>query len=269
MLAVNVRLLFVHGWAFTPAFWEPLIRELADFPCQCLDLGFFGPERLDAPFEGDGPVTGAGAAPGAGDGHAVVGVGHSLGLLWLLRHGRVPLRGLVSLGGFSVFTAMEGAPCGVSSTAVKVMRRGLGRDHAAVLKTFHRNCGTPPELIPDFAKARPERLTEGLDWLLTWDERAALEPHGVTLPSQGRGDKGVVPLSALAARDDAIVPPALTSACFAGSASRLEWLPSGGHAFPLTRTTVCAGHIRRFLAGLTGPDGLAKSSDLTSPGAPR
>lgn len=220
---MNVRLLFVHGWAFTPAFWEPVIGELADIPSHCLDLGFFGPERLDAPHA-------LANAP-------VVGVGHSLGLMWLLRHGKIPLRGLVSLGGFTVFTAMEDVPCGVSSTAVKVMRRGLGRDHAAVLETFHRNCGTPPAFRPDFASARPERLIEGLDWLLTWDERTSLEQSGV-------------PLSALAARDDAIVPPALTSACFAGKASRLEWLPAGGHSFPLPLAPACARHIRAFLADL-------------------
>lgn len=227
---MSVRLLFIHGWAFTPAFWEPLRKELPDMDAHCLDLGFFGPPRLETPFADD----------------AVVAVGHSLGLLWLLREAGFPLRGLrglcgiVSLGGFSVFTAMEDAPCGVSSTAVRVMRRGLGRGHAAmagVLETFHRNCGTPPEYRPDYTPARPERLAEGLDWLLTWNQRAALGALGV-------------PVSALAARDDAIVPPALTTACFSHKASRLEWLATGGHAFPLTQAAACARHIRAFLAEL-------------------
>jgi len=221
---MSLRLLFVHGWAFTPAFWEPLVRELPEAPCHCLDLGFFGPERLDMPVV-DGEV---------------VAVGHSLGLLWLLREAQLPLRGVVSLGGFPVFTAQEDLPCGVSSTAVRVMRRGLGRGPAAlaaVLETFHRNCGTPPEHRPDFASARPERLAEGLDWLLSWDQRAALGALGV-------------PVSALAARDDAIVPPALTTACFAGKASRLEWLATGGHVFPFTQAPACARHIRAFLAEL-------------------
>ncbi len=268
---MSVRLLFVHGWAFTPAFWEPLAREMGDIPSHRLDLGFFGPERLDAPFDGDEPI---------------VGIGHSLGLMWLLRHGGGPLAGLVSLGGFSLFTAKEDAPCGVSSTAVKAMRRGLGRNPAAVLETFHHNCATPATLCPDFATARPERLAQGLDWLLTWDLRDVLGPQGAIVPApdapgipsgdprrpgkdaiqpsptatpSGPVDPAAassgptapaVPLLALAAKDDAIVPPALTAACFTDRATRLEWLPSGGHAFPLTHAQYCARSIRAFLAEL-------------------
>ena len=236
---MSVRLLFVHGWAFTPAFWAPLLKELPDLDAHCLDLGFFGPPRLDMP-NGDDDI---------------VAVGHSLGLLWLLRTAQAarlpvgdslpgslqrPFRAMVSLGGFSVFSAMPDLPCGVSSTAIKVMRRGLGRGQEsmeAVLKTFHRNCATPEELRPDTGLARSQRLTEGLDWLLTWDQRADLE--GLDIP-----------ITALAAKDDAIVPPALTRACFSGKASRLEWLSTGGHAFPLTRPQACAHHIRAFLAEL-------------------
>lgn len=207
------RLLLAHGWGFGPAFWSPLLEALGEVDAHRLDMGFFGPPRMEIP---PGPW---------------LAVGHSLGVLWLLREAQQQLEGrltgFVSLGGFPLFDVPPGP--------TRAMRRGLGRDAALVLANFYGACGLPESLYPDPSGADPQRLAEGLDALLRWDERERLA--GLDAP-----------LLALAAEDDAIAPPALSRASF--SAERLVMLPDGGHAFPATRPAVCARHIRAFIETL-------------------
>jgi len=208
------RLLLVHGWGFGPAFWTPLLDALGGPDAHLLDLGYFGPPRLDVP---PGPW---------------LAVGHSLGALRLL-HEIFPvlpggdLLGFVSLGGFASFDTPAGP--------TRAMRRGLGRDAAQVLTNFHQACGLPAELRPDVSGADPERLAEGLDALLRWDERARLAELAV-------------PLLALATEDDAVVPPSLSRTSF--PPDRLRMLTNGGHAFPVTRAAECARHIQDFTESL-------------------
>lgn len=204
---MSLPLVFMHGWAFGPDFWTPLQRELGVHDAFTLDLGFFGPENLNLP---EGPF---------------VAVGHSLGLLWLLRHAPDRLAAMVSLGGFGRFDVPAGA--------TRAMRRGLSRDPVQVIAAFYQACALPAELAldePTLASARPDHLALGLDWLLQWDERPALEAFSR-------------PLLALAAADDAIVPPDLSRASFPGN---LVMLDSGGHAFPASRPALCARHIAPF-----------------------
>lgn len=221
-------LLFVHGWGLAPSFWEPLRALLPGYAHHCLDLGFFGPPKLTVP-------------PGDW-----VGAGHSLGFLRLLGMD-APFRALISLGGFARFDTPPGP--------ARAMRRGLSRDAAGVLAAFHQACALPPELAPEAVKARPETLVQGLDDLLNLDERPRL--------AAGLG----LPLFAVAAEDDAIVPIGVAKAQFEpgfapereSAASAIRRLPgpvmfhtlaSGGHAFPATRAPECARLIAAFLEGL-------------------
>ncbi|MBI4805266.1 MAG: alpha/beta fold hydrolase [Desulfovibrio sp.] len=203
------HLIFVHGWGFTPAFWDPLRSILSQYSSSALDLGFFGQE--DASF------------PTIHTGTPCVAVGHSLGVPWLLRQTELRYQAFVSLGGFGRFD--------VSAGPIRAMRRGLGKNVQQVLTGFHQACGLPLELAPDVSQARPDRLAQGLDWLLTWDEAKTLE----ALP---------VPVLAIATQDDAIVPETLSRSSFPKD---LIMLPGGGHAFPATRASECAGLITQFL----------------------
>ena len=217
MLPVNrPHLLFAHGWAFGPSFWDPLRAELAGYPSSTVDLGFFGPESLELP---DGPF---------------VAVGHSLGVAWLLRHASPPMNALVSLGGFGRFSVPAGP--------TRAMRRGLSRDAQAVLRAFHQACGLTPGQYPFLDAARPDRLAQGLDWLLDWDETGTLANFSK-------------PLLALAALDDAVVPETLTRLSFPGGHAgpgngHPALLADGGHAFPATRARQCARIMLPFLETL-------------------
>ncbi|GAB6035534.1 alpha/beta hydrolase [Fundidesulfovibrio butyratiphilus] len=208
------HLVFVHGWGFDATFWRPIRALLSDYPSTALDLGFFGRVRLYPPEE---------ASP-------LVGVGHSLGVLWLLRQSFFDLSLLVSLAGFTAFTAGPDLPHGAPEAPVRAMRKGLRRDPEGVLRAFYQTCGLPSSLAADIEYADPIRLARGLDGLLTWRQ----EPR--------------FPIWALAAEDDAVVTPAHTRDAFADTAVRLDFLDSGGHAFPAVRPEETAAFIRQALS---------------------
>lgn len=211
-MSAPARLLFVHGWGLDPGFWTPLRALLPGHAHAALDLGFFGPERPD-------PPAGFLDAPGP-----LVAIGHSLGAAWLLGPDAPRADALACLGGFARFPGAPGA--------VRAMRRGLGRDPAAVLAGFHDACALPPPLRPDARAARADRLAQGLDHLLEWD-------HSARLTTWDR------PLLALGAADDAIVPHAALLEAFPGAA-----LLPGGHAFPATRPEETARLLAAFLERL-------------------
>ena len=209
----GVHFLFVHGWGLDPGFWSPLHHQLkhclqdADAHYSFVDLGFFGPEILPEPHAPE---------------RCLVAVGHSLGFAWILRHMVGQADALVSLGGFARFDVPAGP--------VRAMRRGLGSRAGQVLTGFHNACALPAHLAPTLSRAIPERLSQGLDWLLDWDASQEL-----------RAWSG--PLLAVACEDDAIVSPALSRRSFERG---LTMLPEGGHAFAATQAHTCARLIAAF-----------------------
>lgn len=208
-------LLLVHGWGLGPGLWRPLIRALPDCPCHTLDLGFFGRPCLVVPPH-----------------RPLLAVGHSLGFLWLLHHlEQAPWRdqcvGLVSMAGFSRFSRADHFPAGIPPRFLARMRQRLPMDAAGVLKAFSQQSGWSASSVEVVADPAP--LLAGLDWLESWDGRAPL--------AAWRG-----PLHSMAARDDQIVPPALTTACFAPHT--IHWVQAGGHLLPLTRPDACAAYLR-------------------------
>jgi len=190
---------FVHGWGFGPEVWAPVLERLPGVPARRVDLGFFGP--ADAALDG-----------------ATLAVGHSLGVLWLLaEHPGLPV---VSINGFSRFTATEGFAEGVAPRLVERMHRRLGSAPQAVLDDFRARCGAgPAERTAD-----PDRLAWGLALLAEGDARPA------------------VPVAALAGADDPIVPPAMAHALFPDAR-----LVAGAHLLPLTAPDAVAALIRETL----------------------
>lgn len=218
----DAHLVFVHGWGLGPSFWDRLRRKLPGLPSTALDLGFFGSPRL---------VFDPGHRP-------VVAVGHSLGVLRLLDRTPIPYQALVCLGGFAIYAARPGFDQGMPSAPIRAMRRGLARDPRAVLEAFHRLCGFVEPPVDPAQTPDAVRLAEGLDRLLTTDARDRLAGLGV-------------PVLTLAARDDAVAPPELVRASFAGCGARIDWLPTGGHAFPVTRAEACARSLAAFVQELS------------------
>jgi pimeloyl-[acyl-carrier protein] methyl ester esterase len=206
-----MHVVFVHGWGFNAGIWSPLAARLPDAEITRVDLGF---------------VSGAPASSAVWPEDSIA-VGHSLGLLWLLREGRGRFKALVSIQGFDRFCPH------VRPARVAGLKRSLARDPEGTMQAFWRSCGAPDFAGPE--RLNVARLDEGLDWLMHWDAEAAKK-------------KLQCPILTLAARDDAIVPPAMSEAVW--GEQNLIWSPDGGHVLPLTHPDWCARHVAEFAHSL-------------------
>lgn len=204
-------ILLVHGWGFDARLWDRVCADLGDLPVRRVELGFFGAPAASAEDLLREDIT--------------LAVGHSLGVLWLLHHGFGARAQLLSVNGFPRFTETDGFP-GVPARNLAALRRRCERDPASTLHRFWQDCGAAPDIAPE--SATQTRLLEGLDWLRDWDERPALAASGNC--------------TALASRDDGVVPTALSTAVFAGR--DLRWAETGGHVLPLTAPALMAETIR-------------------------
>jgi pimeloyl-[acyl-carrier protein] methyl ester esterase len=202
-----MHVVLVHGWGFHAGIWADVVGHLGDAQVTLVDLSFVA----------GGPK---GSAEWPGD---AIAVGHSLGLLWLLKEGRGRFKGLVSIQGFDRFCTH------VPQSRVAALKRGLDRDPGGTMQSFWQSCGAPGFALPGALNVA--QLDQGLDWLMHWDARDAKERLDCTM-------------LALAARDDPIVPPAMTEAVWQGT--KIIWSPDGGHVLPLRHPRRCARHVLEF-----------------------
>lgn len=214
MSPTRPTLLFVHGWAFDASVWTPLRAELGDWPHAVADAGYFG--AAQSPAAGTGPV---------------IAIGHSMGVLRLLRDLPADCVGLVSINGFPRFGAAPDFDAGVPRRMLDRMMKRLSTDPVAVLQDFRERCGDASA----FDAPRQEPLARDLEALRDEDQRDAL----AALP---------VPLLILAGQDDPIVPAAMTQAAFGGRAGdERHDLEHGGHLLPVSAAPWCARHIAAFI----------------------
>ena len=201
-----MRFVLVHGWGFHAGIFADFVSHLQGAEVTLVNLGFV-----------------SGGPKGASDWPSdAIAVGHSLGLLWLLERGQSRFRALVSVQRFDCFA------CNVAPSRLAALKRGLERDAGSTLQAFWRSCGASGFAWPEALNVA--RLDEGLDWLMHWDARRA--KHALTCP-----------VLALAARDDPIVPPAMSEAIWG---ENIVWSPDGGHVLPLKHAEWCARHVIEF-----------------------
>ncbi|MDY0883703.1 alpha/beta fold hydrolase [Dongia soli] len=202
-------ILLVHGWGYDATIWDEVADRLAGLPIRRIDLGFFGQVQTELPRE------------------TCIGVGHSLGFLWLLRQALPICKALVAVNAFSRFTETADFQPGVAPRLLTRMRQQFERQPAAVLDDFWQRCGAAGPTQP----AETSRLSAGLSWLQDWDERDRLAAFDG-------------PLSVIASQADAIVSPAMTMRAFAGE--DLLWHESAGHALPRQDPAWLAAQLRQI-----------------------
>lgn len=202
---------FVHGWGYSPAFWQGLAPLLADDENtdHRIDLGF-----LVMPNPQESSVL-SGTSP-------KIYITHSLGTLHALEHYADHMSALVIINGFYDFRAF------VSDKVLAGMARGLERSPLAQMQAFWRQCG----LVPEFEELGAETLRDGLETLRSCDMRGALD----TLD---------IPVLCLAAEDDPITPYAAMADHWRGFS--LISSARGGHILPHTRPDWCAAQIKDFI----------------------
>lgn len=207
-----MKLVFVHGWGCHAGVWSELVTRLPAHEPVLIDLGFVR-----------GGPKGASAMP-----EDSLCIGHSFGVIWLLKHGPRRMKGLVSIAGFDAFGRY------VPEEVIPSMREGLIRDPHAQMRQFWQMCGYGEGPGPGIDTGA---LRAGLDWLGAWDESE-------------RARNLDAPIMALAARDDPIVRPPMTEGSWGNGKADLRWLEQGGHMLPLTHPDWCAGQISEFIDDL-------------------
>ncbi len=219
---MTLSIMAFHGWGLSADFWQPLAKAMAGQAVfQCVDLGFTAP--VHTPPLPERPC---------------LALGHSLGFACALRSGHA-FDGWVSINGFPRFCRGDDFPEGIDPRFVRRMKTRLAKEPREVWADFLTRCGADSSHISDVPVVRDlwtcdtldvARLEEGLDWLLTWDERPALPP--------------AARLCALGGGDDPIVPPAMSRASFPADCLSLH--PEGGHLLPWTHPEWCAQRILSF-----------------------
>ncbi|WP_419901735.1 alpha/beta fold hydrolase [Kiloniella sp.] len=209
-----MRILFVHGWGYGPETWDVVIAQLGDdIECIVADLGFSG--RQSIPEET----------------HFDIAVGHSLGVLWLLSQHNITWNKLVSICGFTKFSASDDFPEGVSQRVNERMIRKITVSAERVLKSFHELCDPAGEVA---FRSRPNinegRLIWGIECLQGLDMREHLDPLNTYV---------------LADEMDQVVTEGMTRALFASC--KITWLKGKGHLAPLTDPAICSDMIKRAI----------------------
>lgn len=216
----SIGLAFFHGWGLSPRFWQPLADLLRTVPHTFFDAGY----------------TGSARAPDYRAATHWVAVGHSLGWAYALQNPPAGgWTGTVNLCGFTRFCAQQADEPGHARHVVERMVRALERTPHSVLRDFLIRCELD-ELMPMHEQALDTtRLHQDLSLLLDIDVSPEVDTIGV-------------PGLALAAHDDAIVPPQLTASTLGQHPGiDLTWYPSGGHALGYMHAAWCAAQIQAFV----------------------
>lgn len=216
-----VRPVFVHGWGFGPDFWAPVVAALGWTDAVMLDLGFLEGVHPASPERAVQQLRSVQAGGGA-----VLGVGHSLGFLWLAQHmGHATADRLVGINAFAAFAARESFISGVPVRVLQRMSRGLSGAPEKVLADFRTLCGAGESDRPPNAP----NLRLGLDLLQEGDVRPLLADRA--------GQYHI-----LAAGQDPVVSSAMTRDSFVAEEA-VMWV-DGGHLLPQTNEQVCAAFVQ-------------------------
>ena len=196
-------IVFVHGWGSGTFMWKDLIDKFPEHNCHMVNLGFIGEENLSVPKG------------------KFIGIGHSLGGLWLLKHYPNQMIGFISISSFTCFYKH------IPQHFLSKMKKNVARDVTAQLKDFWSHAGL--DQPKGFMNIKPVKLIEGLTWLSKW--RADIPPN--------------LPVKALAACNDHIVPKEMTEDIWGNY--DIEWIETGGHMIPLTQSEWCLKEIKSFI----------------------
>lgn len=196
-------LVFVHGWASGFFVWRNVANKFPDHQCHLIDLGFIGTEKLQMPKSD------------------FIGIGHSLGGQWLLKHYPNQMKGFISIASFNNFYNY------VPEQIISTMNGNVIKNAHTQIAEFWHHAGLDN---PDgFKNINALKLIEGLNWLSKWD---------CPIPSK-------IPVMAMASKDDRVVSAKMTKKIW--GQNDLRWSDNGGHMLPITKAEWCVDNIQSFL----------------------
>lgn len=224
-----MQLIFAHGWGFGPDIWREVVEKLdVEMPVSCLDFGFVSlPETVRHDFNQKGIAILSPSALFNSCSHSsqsYITIGHSLGVLWLLKHWHDKCRGFVSICGFDCFVPY------IHPRVLMAMRRGLKKDPQRQLEQFWTTCAVDAQKFTYTPNV--DSLDRGLFWLQDWN--AQEQKLSLNCPKL-----------VLAAQNDQIVAKDMTEMIW--GVEGVIWHQTAGHVLPLTAPDWLTLHIRLFL----------------------
>ena len=196
-------LVFVHGWGSGPFVWKEILPDFQDHDCHIVNLGFLGEEDINIPDE------------------PFIGIGHSLGGLWLLKHYPNQMTGFISIASFNCFYQY------MAQHILSKMQKNIIKNTSAQVKDFWKHAGM--QQPKDLMSLKPLKLLEGLKNLSQWE---------TSIPSD-------LSIKVLASHNDHIVPEKMTKDIWKNY--DINWIDTGGHMLPITQSEWCSQHIKEFI----------------------
>lgn len=200
------KVIFVHGWGYDTSVWDPIIQNLNNVDVRCIELGFLGDE----------PQTDF-------DAKDALIIGHSLGVMWALKHIKQTPKAFISINGFDCFYKFTPAEI------FKDIAECLDKDPVNYMKEFWAGNGVKPSKVQNLNVVR---IKEGLSWLMYCDENKALKELSC-------------PVSALASMGDKIVPARASKKIW--GTHKLLWSKEGDHMLPISNPEFCVIHIQEVI----------------------
>ncbi|CAI3935756.1 2-succinyl-6-hydroxy-2 [Commensalibacter communis] len=210
------HLLFVHGWGFSKNFWEPVSCLLNGFSKEYIDLGFVNniSTSSDDIYELSQRIPNT------------IAIGHSLGLLYLLKQFPHTFHHYIAINSFLRFSKAENYLSGVPSRILQRMSKGIDNDVYSVLSQFYQQCRYVGK-VPNQMNA--SALQTGLEILETEDFRNVLP--SIT-------DR----LTIVSSKNDPVVSSDMTGGSF--KSHPILWIEDNTHALPIFQPEICAKIIK-------------------------
>ena len=212
-----MHIILCHGWGYSPALWQPLMKALADYRHQQpyrfypVDLGYFSSAPRSTPvftFPEPGPI---------------IGIGHSLGFSYLLR---LPYTydHLICIQGFTSFLGYHDLDLRTQRLhELNQLKQLWQRSPEHALRHFYHRSKDRSAVVE--MPLHKEHLGQDLDSL--YQDMPILEPDKLTV---------------LGSEDDVIITPQLLHNNF--NRSKIILHPQAGHKLPAVDPHFVIEHCR-------------------------
>ncbi len=204
---MSKHFVFVHGWGSDSSIWDGLKDHIQGDKKKYVDLGFVGDSLKTVVNLNDKAIF----------------VTHSYGTVWALKHYANKMQGLIAINGFTNFSNFA------QDRLIDAMHANLDRNPEIQMMEFWDACGLKKHCDGEL---HVERLHAGLNWMMEWDMRQALENTSIPVLSLAGGQDKILPLDKM----------------------KEEWrdfdlhiTQAGDHVLPVSNTQWCATKIKDFI----------------------
>ncbi|MCU7805482.1 MAG: hypothetical protein KZQ96_20015 [Candidatus Thiodiazotropha sp. (ex Lucinoma borealis)] len=213
---MGVRVLLAHGWCFDISIWDDVIPLLKTNTCEAVDFGYFCSPHLPI-ISGETPL---------------IGVGHSLGYIWLLKQRIYQIDAIINISSVPCFTDSRCGYTVIHQPGVKKAYEQLSNSPALFVKWFWRKCGASREMLENIPNCIDKNaLLSGLQDIAGCSVENATKQKNI-------------PVKVIGAKNDRVVNAMTMTRFFKNNPLvDISINESGGHLLPLLQPKWCASKI--------------------------